>query len=169
MDWFHPSPFIHPSIKIVLLLILRVRLFVDFFGNASGAFEAGNDGSCRRQCILFAGDQSWQDECNWHIVTLGKASSERTKHSRHSEHVRFVQSNSSRSASKSVLSSINVIPGISCCHTAPLQLPPWCYVIVVIHVSVERHKQKCHSVTIYSLCTSCVEFGSLISAGDAVF
>lgn len=40
-----------------------------------GAFEAGNDGSCRRQCILFAGDQSWQDECNWHIVTLGKASS----------------------------------------------------------------------------------------------
>jgi len=35
---------------------------------ARAAAAAGNDGSCRRQCILFAGDQSWQDECNWHIV-----------------------------------------------------------------------------------------------------
>lgn len=67
-----------------------------------GAFEAGNDGSCRRQCILFAGDQSWQDECNWHIVTLGKATLQQL------QHVRFFQSNSSRSASKSVLSPINV-------------------------------------------------------------
>jgi hypothetical protein len=39
--------------------------------------EAGNDGSCRRQCILFAGDQSWQDECNWHIVKPGSEKSHR--------------------------------------------------------------------------------------------
>lgn len=39
---------------------------MDFFDVAQA--EAGSDGSCRRQCILFAGDQSWQEECNWHIV-----------------------------------------------------------------------------------------------------
>ncbi|CAK9053884.1 Acyl-protein thioesterase 1 (APT-1) (Lysophospholipase 1) (Lysophospholipase I) (LPL-I) (LysoPLA I) [Durusdinium trenchii] len=35
---------------------------------ARASVAAGSDGSCRRQCILFAGDQSWQEECNWHIV-----------------------------------------------------------------------------------------------------
>ena len=27
-----------------------------------------HDGSCKRQCILFAGDQQWISECNWHII-----------------------------------------------------------------------------------------------------
>eukprot|EP00439_Symbiodinium_sp_Y106_P067915 s1225_g11.t1 len=35
---------------------------------ARASVMSDHDGSCKRQCILFAGDQQWISECNWHII-----------------------------------------------------------------------------------------------------